>query len=453
VSNLYRYDLASARIDALTNAQTGYFRPLQLPDGRLLAFDYAGQGLVPGFVLDPQPREDLAAITFLGERIAAGHDVVTTWNVGSPARIDLDQVTRSRGPYSSFRAIGEQALYPIVQGYKDSAALGLHGAWGDPVGLDRIGIDLAYSPDGSLPKYERLHFAAKWQHLGWRVGYQHNGADFYDLFGPTKTSLRGNQWYVGYKRALVYDTPRTLDLDVSLHAYNGLDSLPGSQNVDTPISKLTTAAATLKYGYVLDSLGKVDDEKGLRWNLNLDLNRVHGSTIPMLYGGVDVGWPFLFDHSSVWLRNYAGWAHGDDGDPFANFYFGAFGNNYVDHGEVKRYRDYASFPGFELDQLSGRTYARSMLEWNLPPIRFSGVGTPANYLSWARPALFAGILKTNPDDSARSQTARDVGFQIDFRFNVMHDQEMTLSLGAAHGFGGGNADGRNECLQSLKVMH
>ena len=26
--------------------------------------------------------------------------------------------------------------------------------------------------------------------------------------------------------------------------------------------------------------------------------------------------------------------------PFSSFYFGAFGNNYVDHGTISRYRDY-----------------------------------------------------------------------------------------------------------------
>ena len=35
VSNIYRYDLATQKIEALSNAQTGLFRPLPLPDGRM----------------------------------------------------------------------------------------------------------------------------------------------------------------------------------------------------------------------------------------------------------------------------------------------------------------------------------------------------------------------------------------------------------------------------------
>ena len=451
VSNIYRYDLASRKIEALSNAQTGFFRPLPLPDGRLLAFDYTGQGLVPGFI-DAQPREDLAAITFLGAQIAERYPIVQEWNVGSPSKIDLEKVTVSQGDYQPLREIQKQALYPIVTGFQDSWALGMHGAWSDPVGLARLNFNVAYTPGDSLPQYERPHFDGVFENHGFSIGYKHNGTDFYDLFGPTKVSLRGNEWSLGYKRALIYDVPRTLDLEMSLQAYNGLDTLPGFQNVASPSDKLVRAIARLKYGYIVNSLGNVDDEKGIRWNLNAVVNHENGNTVPALFGGFDFGWPFLLDHSSLWLRNSAGRANGEASDPFANFYFGAFGNNWVDNGEVKRYRELGSFPGFDIDEIGGRAFAHSMLEWNLPPWRFSNIGTPANYLSWARPALFAGVLVTDTGDPAHTQSVHDVGFQVDFQFNVMHDQEMTLSLGSAVGFGGGRS-GRNEWMLSLKVLH
>lgn len=451
VSNIYRYDLQSRKIEALSNAQTGLFRPLPLPDGRMLAFDFTGQGLIPGFI-DPQPREDLAAITFLGAQIAEEHPIVKEWNVGSPARIDLDKLIVSQGDYEPIREISKQALYPMVQGFQDSWAVGMHGSWSDPLGLDRIGIDVAYTPVDSLPHYERVHFDALWEHSNWRVGYKHNGGNFYDLFGPTKTSLRGNSWLLGYKKALIFDAPRTLDLDVSIRAFNGLDTIPGAQNVASPSDKLVTAVGRLKYGYIVNSLGNVDDEKGIRWNLNAEINRANGNTIPLLYGGLDFGWPFLFDHSSLWVRSSAGWANGDPSDPYANYYFGAFGNNWVDDGEIKRYRDYSSFPGFNIDELNGRTFVHSMLEWNLPPIRFVDVGTPGGYLSWARPALFAGVLSTDAKNLSLARTQKDVGFQIDFQFMVMHDQEMTFSIGSAMGYGEGNS-GSVEWMASLKVLH
>ena len=450
VSNIYRYDIDSHKIEALSNAETGFVRPLPLPDGRMLVFDYSGQGFVPGFI-DAKPRDDLAAITFLGAQIADKYPIVKTWNVGPPSKIDLDKLIVSRGPYIATHEIQQQALYPIVQGYKDSWALGMHGTWADPIGLAHLNVNAAYSPDSSLPKYERVHFDAMWENLGMRFGYKHNGASFYDLFGPTKVSLRGNEWLSGYKKSLIFDLPRTLDLDLSLNAFNGLDTLPGFQNVASPGRKLVTAAARLNYGYVLDSLGHVDDEKGIRWNLNLLANSAGGVTVPALFGGVDFGVPFLFDHSSVWLRTSAGMAGGKASNPYANFYFGSFGNNWVDDGVIKRYREYDSFPGFGIDELNARRFVHSMLEWNLPPLRFSDVGTDGNFLSWARPALFAGVLATGAQGNAGARTAQDVGFQVDFRFTVMNNQSMTLSVGSALAFGGGKSRS-SEWMVSLNVL-
>jgi len=451
VSNIYRYDLATRKIEALSNAETGFFRPLPLPDGRLLAFDFSGQGLLPGFI-DGQPREDLGAVTFLGAEVAAKYPVVQQWNVGSPAKIDLAKATRSEGEYQSVREIGLQSFYPIVEGYKDSWAAGVHANFSDPIGLDRITVTASYSPDKQLPSTERLHFDALWKHRGLRGRFQHNDGDFYDLFGPTKTSRRGNSWTFGYEKALIFDIPRTLNLDVSLKVHNNLDNLPAFQDVGVISDKLVAVAASLDYAHVLNSLGNVDEEKGLRWNLNLELNHANGNTVPALYGGVDIGMPFLFKHSSLWWRNSAGWADGADSDPYANFYFGGFGNNWVDDGAVKRYREHFSFPGFEISEIGGGRYVRSVLEWNLPPLRFGRFGTPANYLSWARPALFAGALVIDQGLGQPARRLGDLGVQVDMQFYVMHDQEMTLSFGYAVGFEDGHAD-RDEFMLSLKVLH
>jgi hypothetical protein len=92
-----------------------------------------------------------------------------------------------------------------------------------------------------------------------------------------------------------------------------------------------------------------------------------------------------------------------------------------------------------------------MLEWNLPPVRFSNVGTAGNFLSWARPALFAGILATGAQGNTGARTVQDVGFQVDFQFTVMNDQTMTLSVGSALGFGADKSRS-SEWMVSLNVL-
>ena len=157
-------------------------------------------------------------------------------------------------------------------------------------------------------------------------------------------------------------------------------------------------------------------------------------------------------HSSIWFRNSAGLAVGDRDDPFANFFFGGFGNNYVDRGDIKRYRLAYAMPGFELNEIGGRDFYRSMIEWNLPPIRFRKVGGPRFYLSWARPALFASTLSTNTSNSALRRNVNSYGGQIDFRFTVLSRLNMTLSLGYAVGSGDGVVGSPDEFMMSLKIM-
>ena len=90
-------------------------------------------------------------------------------------------------------------------------------------------------------------------------------------------------------------------------------------------------------------------------------------------------------HSSLWLRTAAGGASGDRDNSLAAIYFGGFGNNWVDHREVKRYRDVISFPGLEINEAAGQTFGKAMLEWTLPPLRFRRFGTPARLRELAAP--------------------------------------------------------------------
>ena len=199
------------------------------------------------------------------------------------------------------------------------------------------------------------------------------------------------------------------------------------------------------------SLGAVDDEKGFTWDFGTTVNLVDSDTIPKLQGNFDFGFALPWRHSSLWFRNSAGIAFGETVDEFANFFFGGFGNNYVDRGEIKRYRKYYAMPGFDLSAIPGRNFIRNMIEWNIPPIRFDRVGTSNFYLSWARPAIFASYLQTNLDQRFAKIDARSIGAQVDFRFTVMARMDMTLSVGYAKGYGPAQFED-DEFMVSLKIM-
>lgn len=450
VSNIYRYELATGKLEAMSNAEVGYFRPLQFDDTHLLVFHYAAEGFVPA-IIEGRPTEDLSAIRFLGEQIATDHPVVQQWGAGPPSQVDYAAQVRSQRPYLPTREMTRESIYPIIEGYKDSVAFGGHARFSDPIGFDGLNLTVSYSPDSDLPSKQRLHAAVDFRHFDWTAGLKWNAGDFYDLFGPTKRSREGYSAYVNYNHPLIFDPPQTLYVVGKLAYYGDLDSLPGFQNVPSPTDKLGEASLGLEYKYPRASVGAVDDETGYLWSVIAHTYHAQGEFTPALLGKFDVGWPLGKNHSSIWLRTGAGVASGSRDDPLANVYFGGFRNNYVDNGEPKRYRDVISMPGFEIDALNGKSFVKGTLEWNLPPWRFEHLGSPGFYGSWIRPAIFGSALVTNPDSSAARVDAYDAGLQLDLQLHVLNRLPMMLSVGYARGFGGGD-QGEDEFMLSLKVL-
>jgi hypothetical protein len=329
--------------------------------------------------------------------------------------------------------------------------VGLRADFSDPLRLNNANLSVAFSPDRGLPARERLHVEAQYERYDWTAHASWNGADFYDLFGPTKSSRKGYSIGVGRSKTLIYDEPKQLDLEVNTRFAGSLDQLPQYQNVAVRVDKLFSINADLNYTFTRASLGAVDAEKGQRASLAFRGDYVNSSVFTRIYGTWDAGAALPLAHSSIWVRTAAGFSPQDRAEPFANFYFGGFGNNYVDHLNEKRYRQYYSFPGKELNEVAGRNFVRTMLEWNLPPVRFSRVGTPGAYLSWIRPALFVSGLVTNLDDESTRRRVASAGAQVDLRFTVLSQIDLTLSAGAGVAIERGRPAAR-EAMVSLRVM-
>ncbi|PYU69653.1 MAG: hypothetical protein DMG49_12790 [Acidobacteria bacterium] len=451
VSDIYRYEIETGKLEALSNSETGFFRPIPLEDGKLIVFRYTGDGFVPTMI-EAKPTEDLGAITFLGARIIEKYPELKKWNVGSPANVPLESMIVDKDKYGLWGNLRPESFYPVVQSYKDSVAYGYRMNFSDSLSLNRIDLTASYSPDHGLPSDERMHAQLEYRRYDWRASAAYNAADFYDLFGPTKTSRRGYVFGLGYDKLLLYDQPRKLTLSLDGKFYGNLDRLPDYQNVVATFDKLFTVRAKLRYTNLRSSLGHVDDEKGEAWQFAAENNYVNGTAIPRIWADYDWGFALPLRHTSIWLRSSGGTAFGDRLSPYANFYFGGYGNNWVDHGPEKRYREYYSFPGVALNEIGGKNYAKSVLEWNLPPVRFRRVGRPGFYLSWARPALFASGLITNMDDAIVRRTVRNAGTQVDLRFNLLSRLDMTLSGGYAVAFGN-NLTKHDEAMISLKIMN
>ena len=449
VSNVFRFDIATQKYAVLSNASTGFFRPMVRPDGRLLVYEYTGEGLTPSLIR-PEPRDDLGTVEFLGTRVVNAHPVLKTWGVGSPAKVDLDKLVTERGKYRPSDRMKLAAAYPVVEGYLGSPAAGYYIHLEDPMQFHQLSATFSVSPFGKRKWGERLHADVEYKTLNWKLRYWHNDADIYDLAGPVERSRKGDAVIISYNKTKVYDPPRQLDLFGSVAGYFGLEQLPAAQNILSP-KNILSAEAGIKYTDTRKSLGGVDHEKGFAGRVVAGVDHALGESYPHVSGGVDYGVPLPWANSSAWLYAHAGWAGGHKESPLGSYYFGSFRNNYVDNRPEKRYREIESLPGFDIDQITARRFARLTGEVNLPPIRFAEVGSPIFYLSYARPALFGGTMFTRAANG-RSYRLHDVGAQVDLAFTVALRLPMTLSLGVARGFGDGEIEGRTEWLASLKIM-
>ncbi len=450
VSNIFRYDLQADSLQCLSNTETGLFRPLPVSADSLLVFRYTGDGFLPTMI-GIEPVEDVAAIRYLGAELWEARPQVRTLKAPSPAGIPLESLITYQGPYRALSGIELESAVPVVEGYKDEVAYGAHLRFSDPVSLHSLDGTVTYSPVRGLPDRERLHARLDYHRYDWRLGAAWNPASFYDLFGPTKIGRKGYRLAAGHTRTLVYDTPRELSLDLDVAYWGDLERLPDYQNVAASYSELLTGSVRLAYRNLRFSLGAVDYEKGLTWSLDLTDNHVNGRSLPQGIATIDVGHPFLFHHSSLWLRTAGGLAPGEHDNPFANFYFGGFGNNWVDRGEIRRYRDWYAFPGLELNEAGGTSFTRGLLDWNLPPLRFRRLGKPAFYATWLRTSLFAAGLVTNPGNDALRRTIWSVGTQADLRLGLLSHLETTASFGYAMALERGYAP-RDEVMVSLKII-
>jgi len=449
VSNVFRFDITAQKHEVLSNASTGFFRPMVRPDGQLLVYDYTGQGLSPSLIR-PEPRNDLGTIEFLGTRVVNSHPELKQWGVGSPAKVDLDRLVTARGMYDATGRMKLAAAYPVVEGYKQKLAPGYYFHFEDPLGFHQLSATFSISPFGEMSERERFHADVVYKTINWKLRYWHNDADFYDLAGPVLRSRKGDAFIVSYEKTKIYDPPRQLDLFGSVAGYFGLEQLPSAQNVASP-KNIYSAELGVRFTNTRKALGGVDHEKGIAWRIVGGADHADGDSFPHIWGGVDYGVPLPLSNSSLWGYAQAGIAGGRSESPLGAFYFGSFRNNYVDNRPEKRYRELEAFPGFEIDQIAARRFVKLTGEINLPPLRFAEVGTPAFFLTHARPALFGGTMLLGSPGGGNYRL-HNIGAQIDLAFTVAMRLPMVFSVGVGRGFGDEDIDGRTEWLASLKIL-
>ncbi len=456
VSNIFRYDLEEGTMEPLSNAETGFFKPLPVSRDSVVVFRYSARGFVPSMIPNAVP-DSVSAIRFLGNEIAATRTEVQSWMPPPVSSINLDSLTTGTGPYRSLSHIRLDNLFPIVEGYRDAGGTYAVGAgvrlnFSDRVGTTAFDVSASVSPAQGLATDEQVHLRAVFRHWNWRISAAWNPADFYDLFGPTLTSRAGYGLGVRYHGTLILDAPRNLGYTLEAAGYGGLKTLPEYQGVSAPYTSLLSLGGSLEYESLRRSLGAVDDEMGTTWDVTLRGNYANDTRYARLSAAASKGMLLPLDHSSLWFRFSAGSAlAGIRNDPFASFFFGGFGNNWVDHRGIRQFRETESFPGIDINQVGGSNYGRVQVEWVTPPLRFRRVGIPSAYLRWADLSVFTTGLVTDVDQPSLRRELVSVGAQANLRLVTLSHLDSTFSFGFASAWGKGLAPS-SQLMFSFKIM-
>lgn len=434
VSNVFRIPVIDGTAQILTNAETGFFRPLPVSEDSMIVFNYTHRGMVAGMV-KIDTLADVNAIRYLGQMVYDRNPDVGDWVLPPPSVIDLDSLHVVEDRYHPLKEIRFAGAYPIIQGYKNYVAPGYRVNFMDPMGLNSFIFKFSVSPYKSLPLKQIFHLSAEYSFWNWTFTANYNYADFYDLFGPTKFSRAGYSFSGKYYKLINRMSPTRTDFSIKISAYGDLEQLPYYQNVSSDIRNLFVAAINFHKSYLRKSLGAIEPEQGYEWNVYALTSLAKETFYPQLINNFDFGFLLPMRNSSLWFRTSVGQSLGEPDKSNSYFYFGGFGNNYVDYRAAQQYRDMYSFPGKEINELSALNYGKLSAEVNLTPIRFRKLGFKSLYITYCRFTVFGMGLFTNLANEEPQGNFYSSGVQTDIEIVLFSLLKSTLSFGYARAYG------------------
>ena len=439
VSNIYRCDLETGEISAVTHTLTGLFKPLFISNDSLFAFEFTSAGMMPVMIANSKAQR-LPAINYLGQKVLDKNTEVMDWVLpNAEETIDQSQFTKEKD-YSGFNNFKIQTFIPIISGFQKSKVLGFYAYITDPVLRNEISLEAGVSPFKELQDKVRYHLKLKYDiKQTFYFAVEHNPTDFYDLFNERKRGTIGNRFAVGHNDYWLYDNPLKIKQSTELSYYTGTkyinDNLVEVSEPDFYVFK-----TEFDYKNLRRTIGSFDFEQGNHFRFSImtfgaDLEEFE--VAPGAYLEWDNYSLFLLSHNVFRWKFSAGYHHLNEKILHGQFFFGGFGNREVENEPVRQYEKVFRFPGVPIYSIPTDNFLKLMISNMFPPFRFDSPEILGHYIKNINFSIFSQGLIT---DLPNANKLIDIGAQLNIMFSHWYNLESTLSGGVAKAWWKGGND-------------
>ena len=448
VSNIYRINLSSKKIEAISNTLSGLFKPVYLNQDSLFAFEFTPKGFLP-VIIPNSPAKKLYAIKYLGEELLNKNPKLKDLTLKPADRLKLK--LGKTNDYNSLANLNINTFIPVISGFQNKRVLGFYTHISDPLLINDLTMEFGVSPYFAQNKsvkrltkqnIEKLqyHFKGKYNYKKvLQLSVNYNAPDFYDLFNIRKRGMTGTNITLEYTHYWIYDNPLKIKQTTSLTYYKDIESI--NDNL-IPVSEPDFYVAQTNFNSknLRRSIGSTDFESGNEFNITLMLFGANPKN-PQLAGQFYSEWDnystYLVPHNIFHFKIAAGYHNRNHNLMQSSFFFGGFGNRRIEDTEVDQFRNVFRFPGIPIYSLAADRFFKLMFETALPPLRFSNISIGPHFIDHIDLSMYSQNLLV---ESEQGTAYLNAGAQLNIVFKHWYNLESTFSAGIAKAwFGSGNS--------------
>jgi hypothetical protein len=421
VANIFRMDMNTLKAEALTNVNTGIFHPSFLDSDRIIAFYFTSSGFMP-CIIKQSTSASLAAIDHLGQKVLKKSPEVKNWRL-FPEKQRFETVSKNFADkeklYQGMKYLRLDTLIPTVNAIRNECVVGLYTEFTDHLLNHRIINKIGFGASE-----EKFHIESSYEYRDiFYVEYGHSPASFYDLVNERKVNVYGDSILCEYKKWWIYDKPSTLEEWFYIEFNKGIE-----ENNENGIVNLGTGFSGKR---LRKTIGSIDYEHGYEWSLDARYCIAENNPdikASLVVTDISLLKTYIKPHN-VGRIQLAGGISGGDELSEGRFYFGGFGNRYIDNEPQFKYREIESLAGLSYRKYIAKNFIKFGLENLFPPLDI-GIAIGDQYLSKMSLSVFSQFLYAQ--NEKESENYMNTGMQINFHMNNFYVLESTLSLGYAH---------------------